>query len=277
MEGDLSLEAFSLGTPALQTDVARITRLHAAALASWRPDRVEIERSSFDCELGGASLSGTLPRDAKGGWSLPAFLHQRHELSGRVDVARLARLLPATLRLRHEVEINAGQVQWTLSGHPATEGMRWHGQLEASHLTATAAGRPIAWERPVLLSFDAHETADGPVVEGLRCEADFLKILASGTPEALAAQWRCNLEQLSSQVGQFVDLARSNARAKDGATSTGNTRRNGRSKPTVKCVCTTSDWRWEMGRRGAKMICWPPFPPKDRPSTPRSCGSTRPP
>jgi hypothetical protein len=56
------------------------------------------------------------------------------------------------------------------------------------------------------LGLDVHETAEGPVVEGLRCEADFLKILASGTPQMLSAQWRCNLQQLSEQLGQFVDL-----------------------------------------------------------------------
>jgi hypothetical protein len=205
-EGDLSIENFALATPALQNDQPRIARLHAAAVASWRPDRVEIERSSVDCELGTASFSGTLPWDAKGGWSPVGFLRQRHELSGRVDIARLARLLPATLRLRQQVEIGSGQVQWTLSGHSGNEGMQWHGQLEAAHLTARAAGRPITWERPISLGFDVHETPEGPVVEGLRCEADFLKVLASGTPEMLTAQWRCNLRQMSDQLGQFVDL-----------------------------------------------------------------------
>ncbi len=206
VQGDLSLEAFSLGTPALQTDVAQIERLHAACQASWRPDRLEVERSSIDCDLGSASCSGTLRRDEKGGWSLSGFLHQRHELSGRVDVARLARFLPSTLRLRQQVEINSGQVQLALSGRPAPQGMQWHAQLDASQLSGTAAGRQIAWERPMSVVLDAHETADGPVVETVRCESDFMKIHANGTPDGLAAQWSCNLKQLTDQLGQFVDL-----------------------------------------------------------------------
>ncbi len=205
-QGDLTLEAFSFGTPALQTDVAQIERLHATCQASWRPDRVEVERAAIDCDLGSASLSSTLVRDKKGGWSLAGLLHQRHELSGRVDVARLARFLPTTLRLRQQVEIHSGQVQVALSSRPAPQGMQWHAQLDAAHLTATAAGRQIAWEQPMALVLDAHEASGGPVVDAVRCESDFLKIRANGTPEALAAQWSLNLKQLSDQLGQFVDL-----------------------------------------------------------------------
>ena len=112
-------------------------------------DRVEVERAAMDCDLGSVSLSSTLRRDAQGVWSLAGLLHQRHGLSGQMDVARLARFLPATLRLRQQVEVNSGQVQWALSSRPAPQGMQWHAQLEASHLTATAAGRQIAWERPM--------------------------------------------------------------------------------------------------------------------------------
>jgi hypothetical protein len=206
VQGDVNLEAFSLGTPALQTDVAQIERLHAAWQAAWRPNRLEVERAAIDCDLGTASWSGTLERDEKGDWSLPAFMHQRQELSGRIDVARLARFLPATLRLRQHVEINSGQVQVGLSSRPAAQGMQWHAQFEAAHLTATAAGRQIAWELPMSLVVDAHETAGGPVVDSVQCESEFLKIHANGTPEALAAQWSFNLKQMSDQLGQFADL-----------------------------------------------------------------------
>ena len=206
VQADLSTEALSLGTPALQTDVVRLDRLHAVCQASWQADRVEVQQSSVDCDVGNASLSSTVRWGQQDAMSLNWLLHQRHDLSGRVDLARLARLLPATLRLRQQVEINSGQVQLALGSRPGQQGMTWHGQLSADNLTATASGRKIAWQNPLSLVLDAHETPAGPVVDALRCESDFLKIHASGTPDALAASLSFNLKQLSDQLGQFVDL-----------------------------------------------------------------------
>ena len=112
VQADLSMEAFSLATPALQTDVA------AARSAPRRLPGVVAGRSRGDRE-GRRSIATWAARRCRarcGGTRRAAVarlgcLQQRHELSGRVDVARLARLLPATLRLRQQVEINSGQVQ----------------------------------------------------------------------------------------------------------------------------------------------------------------------
>ena len=186
--------------------MVRLDRLHAVCQASWQADRVEVQQSSVDCDVGNVSLSSTVRWGQQDAMSLDWLLHQRHDLSGRVDLARLARLLPATLRLRQQVEINSGQVQLALGSQPGQQGMTWHGQFSADNLTATASGRKIAWQNPPSLVLDAHETPAGPVVDALRCESDFLKIHASGTPDALAASLSFNLKQLSDQLGQFVDL-----------------------------------------------------------------------
>jgi hypothetical protein len=84
--------------------------------------------------------------------------------------------------------------------------MAWHAQLGADNITATAAGRQIAWQRPMSLVADIHEGSTGPIVDKLQCESDFLKMHANGTPDALAASLSFNLQQLSDQLGQFVDL-----------------------------------------------------------------------
>jgi translocation and assembly module TamB len=206
LRADLSTEGFSLGTPALQTDVVQLDRLHAVCQVSWQADRVEVERSSLECELGNVSLSSTVRRGEKDGLSFASLLRQRHELTGGLDVARLARLLPATLHLRQNVQINSGQVQLALSSKPEQQGMTWHGQLNANRLTATASGRQIAWQQPISLAIDAHQSPGGAVVDALRCESDFLKIHANGTTDALAASLTFNLKQLSDQLSQFVDL-----------------------------------------------------------------------
>lgn len=206
VQADFSLESVSLGSPVLKTDVLRLDRFHAVCQASWQADRVDIEQASIVCDLGNASLTSAMRLDQKDGWSLRSLLHQRHDLNGRVDIARLAHLLPATLRMHRQVEIRSGQVQLTFNSRPEPRGMSWHGQLEAANLTATASGRQIAWQRPMLVVFDAHETANGPEIDILRCESDFLQLQAKGTPNALGAQLSFNLQQLSNQLSQFVDL-----------------------------------------------------------------------
>lgn len=206
VKADLSTDAFWLGTSALQTDVVELDRFRALCQVSWQPDRIEIEQSSIDCDLGNLSLSSTVKRDAKAGMTFNSLLRQRHELSGRIDLARAARVLPATLRLRKQVNVDSGQVQLALSSRPESQGMVWHGQLNTDSLTATASGKRIAWQQPLVMELAAHETPDGPVVDNLRCESDFLKVHARGTPDALAASMSFDLKRLSDQLGQFVDL-----------------------------------------------------------------------
>lgn len=206
VQADLDAEVLSMTASALQTDVVQLERLRGVCQASWQADRIEIEKTSVDCDLGNLAWTSTIKRDPKNGISMHSLSRDRHELTGRIDLARLARLLPATLQVRRDVEINAGQLQVAVSSRPEQQGMKWHGQLDAAGLAATASGRPITWQHPLSLLVDAHETAEGPVVDALQCESDFLKVHANGTPDNLVASMSFNLKQLSDQLNQFVDM-----------------------------------------------------------------------
>ncbi|MGD0519332.1 MAG: hypothetical protein ABSA26_17480, partial [Thermoguttaceae bacterium] len=81
-----------------------------------------------------------------------------------------------------------------------------HGQIATGNLVAMENGRQFAWPNPITLALDAHDTAQGPVVDSLQCESDFLKIHAAGTPDNLAASLSLNLKELGDQLGKFVDL-----------------------------------------------------------------------
>jgi len=206
VEANLRIDNAALGARPLQSDVVRLERLHGALRASWNQDRFEIERSSLDCDLGDASLSGSGQWNRQEGLAWDSLLKQQCELRGRVDVARLARQLPATLRLRRDVEIHSGQAQLSFTSKPDPNGATWSGRIEAQRLTAVAQGRPIAWQQPMSLVWQAHQTPEGPFVDALRCESDFMKVHAQGTPDRLVASLTFNLQQLSDQLGQFVDL-----------------------------------------------------------------------
>ncbi len=206
LQADLNMESFSLTTPKLKTDLVVLDRLHGVCEVSWTSDRVEIEKTTLDCDVGSFLFSGTVPLGDADGITFSSLIRRRQEFDGRLDLARLAGLLPATLKLRQGMRIDSGQVHLTAGSRPEAQGMVWHGQLRAAGLAADAGGRRIAWQQPILAIFKAHDGPRGPVIDSLRCESDFLKVHAAGTVDRLAASFTFSLKRLAEQLGQFVDL-----------------------------------------------------------------------
>ncbi|NQT13020.1 MAG: hypothetical protein HQ582_09750 [Planctomycetes bacterium] len=67
-------------------------------------------------------------------------------------------------------------------------------------------GRELVWRQPIRVTLDAHDGPQGPIVETLRCDSDFLNLHAAGTPEQLNASATFDLNRLADQLGGFVDL-----------------------------------------------------------------------
>jgi len=212
VRADVAGEDLTLSAPWLGSDRLQLSRPGAACQVARQADRIEVMQSSVDCDLGNVSLRGTLDlADRQSKSLLTLALQQACEIDGRIELARLAHMLPGTLRIRPETEVTSGQVQLALSGSrdsqgPEAQGMVWRGRIEAANLKATYRGRQLAWEKPILVTLAARDGREGPVVESLKCESDFLKLNAAGTPRELAASASFNLKELADQLGQFVDL-----------------------------------------------------------------------
>ncbi len=207
VHADLTANQFVLATPALGTDQVRLDQLHATCQITQQADRVQIKQSSLDCDLGNVSAAGSLELGETWSENLPAWVvKQTCEITGRVDLARLADMLPTTLRIRRETQVTSGQVQLALISRSESQGMVWQGRIETSDLAAVHRDRKLAWERPILITLAARDTEKGPVIENLKCESDFLKLHAAGTPGNFAASASFSLRQLANQLGQFVDL-----------------------------------------------------------------------
>jgi translocation and assembly module TamB len=207
----LSVEGFSLGSRALKTDVLQLQTLQAECQASWQPDRLDIQKSLIQCDVGNASLTGTVPLGGKDGVSLKAIAHQPQEFSGTIDLARIAQMLPATLSLRQQMRLDSGQAQWVLVSRPGSQdsAWQWHGQFETASLKATdmATNRPIVWDKPLIAMFDAHDVAGGnPIVDRVTCQSDFLSVEGGGTTDNLTAKLAFNLDKLANQLKQFITM-----------------------------------------------------------------------
>ena len=210
--GDLCIES-----PALGRDVLRLEKFQAACKAARQDKQLTLEEAKVDCEVGSLAASGHVNL-GEHGWETPADLLRQPDcsLQGTLDLARLARLLPGTLRVRSGTEITSGQIQLTVrttsaaAGTPpapaAPNSLRWQARLETKHLTALDHGRQIAWDKPVSIDLAIHQSEQGPIVESLRCQSDFLSVDGSGTPDQLMASVTLNLRQLTDDLGRFVDL-----------------------------------------------------------------------
>lgn len=206
INADMNLESLLLTTPALETDRVALERLHAVGEATWTDKQVEIANTSLDCDVGSIRFSGVIPFGEEG-VSLESLARRRQQLDGRIDLARLARLLPATLHLRQGMRIDSGQVEINVASSPSDRGTVWSGQVKMDGLAAETDGRRIAWRQPVLVILQAHDVPAGPVIDSLRCESDFLKLHAAGSADRLSASLSFSLNRLAEQLGQFVDLS----------------------------------------------------------------------
>jgi translocation and assembly module TamB len=217
---DAVAEQFAFASPVLGDDVVQLPQVRAAGQVTKSGDRVDIEKTALECDLGNITLAGSANLGGESREStLSALMQQRLELSGKVDLARLAAMLPGTLHIRKETRITSGQLQvaFTSRERLASAGsaqannsdqnvMAWQGQIVVDNLMAMDNGRQFSWVKPIAVSLDAHDTAQGPVVDSLQCDSDFLKIHAAGTLDDLAASLSFDLKRLADQLGQFVDL-----------------------------------------------------------------------
>jgi hypothetical protein len=202
LQTSIVADELKLAGPMFGSDQPSLSRLRVDGAMAWQNGVVQFDRVTTESELGSLSLSGTI--DASGA---RAASRQGYEVNGQLDLVRLAAILPDTLRIQKNTRITSGRVQLGLTARPGQEGMAWKGKLEVSNLVANNGGRSVVWQQPVTLTLAAKETAQGPVIETLKCDSSFLKVHASGTPSQLTGNATFDASKLSEQLRGFVDLA----------------------------------------------------------------------
>lgn len=174
-------EEIGLAGCVLSGDEPTLARLRVEGSTSWQNGVVEFDRVTTESDIGSLSLSGTFDFRSH----LWTAVRQGYEVAGQIDLARLAVMLPNTLKLQKNTQITSGRVQLAVTGRPGTEGTAWQGRLEVSNFAAKKGGWPVAWQRPILVTLAARETAQGPFFDNLKWESGILKMQASGTPSRL--------------------------------------------------------------------------------------------
>ena len=131
---------------------------------------------------------------------------EEFHLTGEVNVARIAQMLPETLRLRQGLELQTGKVLLALDATTKNAEQQLAGKISTSQIAAVADGRPIVWDRPLEVDLKLRNTNAGPVLDELAFRADFLLLWAQGTPDNATFKASCKLEALMTELNRFADL-----------------------------------------------------------------------
>lgn len=172
--------------------------------------RIKLTGVKLDTDFARGSADGQLPL---AGWdrnasdtALAALQNEDYVIRGELDLAKLAALLPETLRIREGTQVTSGTLTLDLVSQVQGKRRRWDGELKSSQLSATQDGRDIVWDEPITITLAAQQSAAGPVIERLACASSFLTLQARGTLTEGEMTASGDLSQLVAEANRFVNL-----------------------------------------------------------------------
>ncbi len=172
-------------------------------------DRLHVRNFKLTSDLGKFTVDGSASVDQLKVAALNNVLQQEdYRVDGEVDLAKLAELLPQTLHVRDDVRIKSGKASVTLYSRVEGDRRRWVGNVQTSNLAAQSGDQQISWEQPIVITFTAANSPDGPIIETLSCQSSFLKASGQGTLANGSLKAEADLDRLTAELDQFLDLSR---------------------------------------------------------------------
>ncbi len=206
--GRLEVHQLDLTAPALAGD-----RLHTQQLiAPWKiqlaGDRLTLEQLAIHTDWAKLQATGQLTLAELQSLSVANLPQGNAQLNGNVDLAQLAAMLPRTLQLRNGVKIDAGQLQFNFGPQPNTNAntQAWQATASIQNVAGTDGRHQIRWEQPIDLTAAWQATPTGPQLEQFTFTAPFAQAQIQTQPNAITGDFNLDLDQLSQELGQFVDL-----------------------------------------------------------------------
>ncbi|MCA9123248.1 MAG: hypothetical protein H6822_28105 [Planctomycetaceae bacterium] len=195
----------------LGTDQIAVDSLRTSGEVTQRGNTWQVKQFSIQSDLGQLTADGTATTSTTDGMSAVAaametLRYSNLHVDGQIDLARVARMLPKTLKVREGTQISTGEITLALESTVDTSGPRWNGHFKAKNLSATHEGRHLTWDQPIGLTVAAHDSNGVITLDQLTCESSFLSLVASGTTEQGDATLRGDLSTFAAEASQFVDL-----------------------------------------------------------------------
>jgi hypothetical protein len=206
LQGDIQASDFTLTATPLGTDQVHFAQLHVPCKLSWQASQLDVEQLAVTCDAGDVQLIGQIPLPLNSAASLTDWLSQTYTVQGQIDLAKLAKLLPATLHVRPGTQVTSGQVKLAIESTAADAGHHWNAQFSADKLTATEGTHQLSLLQPITATAAILAGPGGLTIEKLDCQSSFLHVSGSGTSNQFAFDATYDLKQLGAELGQFLAL-----------------------------------------------------------------------
>lgn len=134
------------------------------------------------------------------------LLDSPFEMDGKLDLAQIIAMLPSTLQLHQDLDVQSGDVTFQVNSQNTNGTRRLVVNMDTANLAATRTGKQIVWAKPLRLVGTIAERNQQLSLENIRCESDFLNITGQGNLREAQFDVDGNLQMLTERVGQFVNL-----------------------------------------------------------------------
>ncbi len=172
----------------------------------WTNDYLQWEDFRLECQAGQLALSGRTPLSSHPAAWLDSLGQHPCQVSGRLDLPQLVRLLPQTLPIQAETQVTSGQVEFGVTTKPSVESTTWQAHLTTSQLKAIHQGQAIEWPEPLRFQLAAQQTPKGLLLETFQSVSEFLRIDAFGAEAGLSISAQMDLDRLSRRLSPWVNL-----------------------------------------------------------------------
>jgi hypothetical protein len=127
------------------------------------------------------------------------------DLHGELDLVALARQAPHTLQIREGTELKEGRIRFDVASRNEPESPRWTGQLTTSRIAAQIGGQEVAWDQPLNLEFGVRRSQGRYEIDRIESQSDVIMLHGSATSSGLHLEAGCDLQELLSRIGRFLN------------------------------------------------------------------------
>ncbi len=127
-------------------------------------------------------------------------------LDGEVDLAQCLTMLPETMHIRENVQIEGGLFKWTMGTRVEGRSNRMVVNAETTNFRFKHNGESFTWNQPLRAVAVAANKNGQLVLEDLQLKSEFLSLAGNASIEHGKVGIEGDLAKLLNQVGQLVDI-----------------------------------------------------------------------
>ncbi len=207
-QGEVGVQNLFVQGAFLKGDQLRLQQIRIPCDLTASAEQIEVRQLKIDSELGQVSVRGVLPlqQPVQGGDGLH-WLRNNFQVDSTVNIAALAQQMPNYLSINPQTKLTGGQIVANLSSQRVGETTNWNAKLQTANIAAVNNGQPISLKTPIQLEVIAKDTVSGPLIEKITGSSQFMSIAGQGTVDQAQIVANCSLDELASELGQFLDLS----------------------------------------------------------------------